>query len=1592
MIFRTQPIFSIRHLWLSVSGIFYIFSAVAQNVNVVSELPASPSASSITEVAEIPINYYSGKPEITIPIYDLTEKDIAFPVQLSYMPEGIKVDAVASWVGLNWSLIAGGVITRQTNGLPDERINGFKSVVTGLSHPIYGINSDDMSDILDGEDPGDLLILERIYNGSLDTRPDLFHYNFNGLSGTMIYNNDGEMVSLPYNNLKIQVLQEGQSEITGFIILDDKGFRYHFGGPDATENTDVLTSDPTVDAYLQNFSSAWYLTNITSPAGGEINLKYTPNTIQYAQNGNEVYYQSTQQGGGCGSFPSNVPVFYSITEQNLERIETDEFLLEFISNANREDLYNGVRLEEIMISSKISNRILEHYKLSYDYYNQSENDDLGTDSFTKKRLRLKSVQNLTETENACQNYGYGITYNSDVILPRGSKDQDHWGYQNSAELNTSLNNTLVPQKGANRNANGYGKKGLIQRLYYPTGGYSEFNFGNHSNVENDWVPFQENLSWGDILTTNCSFDIDIYARISFNDLEPPFVTIQFKDQLGSQDKNITLSLTSNEWDDYQGCLAGGCEPFTPGEIVIRKSISLEGSFEIIELVSNENVSSTYLDIRYDKCRWVETEVIYMGGARINSITQHDLDGAELKYQRFQYGEKYLLNHVEPADYRIPNLDYFEPAEEGFGDVCSVIGFSSNAGKSSGNNIAFNTVRVYDDAGHTEYNYKEVQNRGGGPGNPQQPRLIKPYLQGVLISKKHFDRSAILVEETHYNYQTIEEDRIGGLVVGRKADYVFTNGDFAFQKYDWFPINYDHEVEWLRLNSVSRNYTNNATILSEITNYSYNNDLQIASRTVRDSEDQWITESFKYPSDFSGPVLNELIIRNMSSTVINKKRVRDNLVLADDFYEYSLSTDEQNNPKIFLTQVNQMKAYRQISEEDYQIPIIDGNGHFVFDTELYDRSVKVVHFEGKFGNPVSIKYSGERMVANILSSEERVVAVFENAGYDQVFFNSFDNDVQKDGFLYDEANIVNGGVHVGNGYSGSLTYSVPNGSYVVMMKAKGSQVRVGANSQVLSQEWGTYIFEVTGNSIVIDGTQSLLDNIVIYPSEAGFVGANVYLSGVGVHTRIDPNGLSEYYVYDQDEKLKLILDDDFNVTNRFDDQYANHAPVANFQISPRSQIHVYDQITLDGTVSFDQDFDNLSYQWSSGNNDPVTSISFDTSGPKTITLTVTDVCGGESSLSKTIEILNSPPIADFTISPSIIYLNDQVSFDASLSSDPEGGELIYSWSTGGDLVLEQTSYSTPGNKNVTLTVVDEQGESHSISKSFEVVNRAPIASFLMSTNSVREHFLFNVNASSSYDPDGNSISYTWKANGQIFSSSSALNHSLSPPGNYVITLVVTDQFGLSGSMSQNITVWSPPDANFSGRVTYKNGGGVAGALITFTPGGQTTTDGNGYYSLEVNNQLEIEVAPSLSGYTFNPPLRIYTDPTGSVSNVNFVTNENNNSNPPNPCSISVSPGSFEFSSSGGTKTFNVTTSSSSYSLSDNKSWLSTSKSGSSFEVTCGTNGSNARSGKVTVTASGGCSRQVSISQRANTNNSCPPGCVWSTSRNRCEGPDGLPCGL
>ena len=230
-----------------------ILSAQPLNTKVDAYASPTPESAALGQYTDLPVDLFSGTPSISVPICQISQGDVDLPISVSYHASGIQVRQQASWVGLGWSLHAGGSISRTTRGFADEDADGFFS-----NNQIHPNNNNG----------------PQIISGQVDGESDIYSFNFNGYSGKFIYDNSGNPILIEKQDLKIAPRTSNGFE--GFEITIPDGTRYLFGGYHAEERSKTFSWGqlPGTDSDYE-YVSTWLLKEIISFDGRDhIYLEY----------------------------------------------------------------------------------------------------------------------------------------------------------------------------------------------------------------------------------------------------------------------------------------------------------------------------------------------------------------------------------------------------------------------------------------------------------------------------------------------------------------------------------------------------------------------------------------------------------------------------------------------------------------------------------------------------------------------------------------------------------------------------------------------------------------------------------------------------------------------------------------------------------------------------------------------------------------------------------------------------------------------------------------------------------------------------------------------------------------------------------------------------------------------------------------------------------------------------------------------------------------------------------------------------------------------------------------------------------------------
>lgn len=483
----------------------------------------SPQVASMDSYGEFDVDLFIGSPNITIPIHNVSIGRINMPITLSYNQASVQPNVHPSWVGLGWNLNCGGVISRKIKDMPDEYVSSSSNQYGYIEKGVYDAESESF----------------RYYDLSSnlyrDLQADEFTFSFGGYKGRFFYTSNGWQALDVDEDIKVELLSYyvlkgpenikklrtrlghpeaetlGDVVIYGFVVTTADGTKYTFGGSlyaiefgnSFSANYDMYYAPKKICA------DAWYLTEIRDIDGNMVLFAYdagepvcqvaaslfniegvsttTTSSIGYIEGTDSRYSHKpfdpyNKEGRlifpvylrdlSSGYYDSR---FHDLDYVNFSRSITQSkgYSVDYLSkkelwgpdndlascwigNANR---FKWYQLDAIAVSSqtKYNSRI---YRLMH-----SPEEGLQKDH----RLALYSIIKLgghawegfspldITNWDYYEHLGrYDFSYNDLDIGYMGQLSADRWGYCRANPRN-----------------------GLLRKIVYPTGGYSEFEWEGH---------------------------------------------------------------------------------------------------------------------------------------------------------------------------------------------------------------------------------------------------------------------------------------------------------------------------------------------------------------------------------------------------------------------------------------------------------------------------------------------------------------------------------------------------------------------------------------------------------------------------------------------------------------------------------------------------------------------------------------------------------------------------------------------------------------------------------------------------------------------------------------------------------------------------------------------------------------------------------------------------------------------------------------------------------------------------------------------------------------------------------------------------------
>lgn len=840
-------------------------------------IPPSPTAASLGKYGDQQINMFTGTSSVSIPIYEIKTNGFSIPLSLSYASSGLRVTEAASWVGLGWSLNGMGVITRVVKGAPDGVRNPIDVRIWPLPTSYSGV-SDNAYNYVHSQLQG---------GGGFDQEPDMFIVRGGKLNFKFYYDLNKRIQTVPYNNnVKIKL----DNALNQYVITDDDGTQYFFGGPQSTETTS--SANP---AYA-NYTSSWFLSKIITPVGAQILYNNTISTTSISQ---DQYSESEEvkpggQVGDCAALsPSGRTVSYStqtIIPVFLNSIETDQEIVYFIrSAAQRADMPGDYSLSDVKVYSKSSGNYEYNYSFTYSYFPQVSSVCWGSTSSPAhvhnttaicKRLRLDNFVEKGNGANTSNFKTYGFEYSTKPVPSRCSLDQDFWGYYNGAGNTSLLPAVSDPDfqsssyNAISREANhNFSDAGLLLKISYPTGGESNFVYEpNELNTLSSTSGFQTATA----SLSGISPSLSASTIFSISSIQPVIINFTLTDanliDQGLQRKAEIIDGSGNVI--YS---AMNFNTNSDGIVVYSNIVTLGG---LIPGTYTLKISRNYLYSSYPTipATGIIASVQYLasgtvtvinrkiGGFRIRKVSDKtDPLGAVINVKEFIYDNPFLIANIKNSDCIASYTRWGLSTTTQLSYQCRFKSRTTNSvqpmGTIQGSHIGYGKVIRYDggvsgNMGRSEFIYSTAPDVGGYSLTPiYRPITSYDHRRGNLLTQTDYDAigNTKRVKSNVYNYSAKYVGTFSFPFYSRDEPLGTAgniNPSLSPQKVISFS-DFSIISEWVRLASSSETIYSGSDYISTTTQYIYGNQnysMPTITKTTN-SKNQEIANNITYPLDY-----------------------------------------------------------------------------------------------------------------------------------------------------------------------------------------------------------------------------------------------------------------------------------------------------------------------------------------------------------------------------------------------------------------------------------------------------------------------------------------------------------------------------------------------------------------------------------------------------------------------------------------------------------------------------------------------------------------------------------------------------------------------
>lgn len=754
---------------------------VDENTPMFYNIP-TPNATEMMRFGNIPVNYHLGSADISIPLYKYSCGGVDLDVRLQYDSSGLPMNRLPGWTGHGWTLMAGGSITRQKLGFPDDMVlkgsqagqpyNNYENYFQ--SHSISCGRTDDIS-------------------------PDVFYFNFLGKSGRFFLGSDGQwkVISDDIIDIQTDVMEpdnyiapfidkayfgepvndviEYPKTIKGFTLVDANGTKYVFGGePNSIEYStqfvqirnpefyDDLSINSPLHGNHREFAGpdifwtadTWMLTSVIDRMGNNLydfNYFRGKFVTQISRSWHEP--SNTLKGYGKllnGDYVSilNAPVYLmDISINNFEKKLSFDRENAFPDEPASWSVYPSFYEErgqviydsewyahDIFYYAQSSSNEVEWYQALYPKA-EKRYDPLST-------MQLDLLKYITSSDGVSYifNYDYDSRIHLDELIVSKNMESLHWCSIDDPDIDTT---------------DSYGKYKFIYNDYASVP-------SDYMTDKVDYWGYCNEISYNSSTRHKAPAKDDPSRPYNPNPPEPSSPNPESRYSINVRQPNFKCAM--------KGMLTDIVYP-TGG----RTHLEYEQNKCSEYIMQNKKVTCVKSSKDFD-----------VAGLRIKSITNYDIDSALIEEKLFDY----TVNGRSSGDlYHVPvrlSYDRFNNNETLYPDdtvICEipiglgVVEYDNGAAWGGGVNsltplmdsnmphVGYRVVTEKSKYGKSTYRYQ-------GCTNPMYFSSLanhncfmeRQYFKGILLSEKHFDKNDTLLKSIDYQYGI-------GKVLSQRAAYL-----------------------------------------------------------------------------------------------------------------------------------------------------------------------------------------------------------------------------------------------------------------------------------------------------------------------------------------------------------------------------------------------------------------------------------------------------------------------------------------------------------------------------------------------------------------------------------------------------------------------------------------------------------------------------------------------------------------------------------------------------------------------------------------------------------------------------------------------------